>query len=241
MKVKLRKPLDNILREEKLIIPHPAYPPVPPGHSKPLPDTSKKEDRGDVLTIKLGKKGGRPGLQDNTPSRGQCRPLQRQPAKRPHPCRDLGEEKVAQWPGHGRPRHLRMPPRPKEAPHYSGPHTHQTSSSPPHANLCKRKRGAKAEMRSGSSRQNLPHNIIRRRGGEASQGPEHGNVSIEDARKALTKHSWRIRPPNGITVNPTAQEEAQVQVHEGTDGRLPGTGRQTEHTNKNYKRARKKL
>ena len=59
--------------------------------------------------------------------------------------------------------------------------------------------------------------------------------------QGLTKHSWRIRPPNGITLNPTAQEEAQVQVHEGTDGRLPGRGRQMEHTNINYKRVRKKL
>ena len=70
----------------------------------------------------------------------------------------------------------------------------------------------------------------------ASHGPEHDHINIEDARKALTKHSRRIPPTYGITVNPRAEEEAQVQTQEGT-----GTGRQTEHTNINYKRGLEKL
>ena len=83
MKVKLRKPLDNILREEKLIIPHPAYPPVPPGHSKPLPDTSKKEDRGDVLTIKLGKKEEGRGSKTTLPAEASAGPYNASPPRGP--------------------------------------------------------------------------------------------------------------------------------------------------------------
>ena len=100
---------------------------------------------------------------------------------------------------------------------------------------------AKAERRSKGPRQILPHNDIRQREGGASHGPEHNDINIEDARNALTKHSRRIFPPYDVTVNPWAEEEDQVQIQEGKGGNHVGTGRQTEHTNINYKMAQEKL
>ena len=67
---------------------------------------------------------------------------QHQPAKKPHPHRDLNEEKGPQLPGHGRARHPRPQPRPKEAPHSSRPPTCRTVSSTTHPKPCKQKGGA---------------------------------------------------------------------------------------------------
>ena len=113
----------NRLWEEEPIICNPARPLAHTGQVNPR---EKEEGRGSEPALPT-KAGEGPICPSN------------QPVKRPHPSRDLGEEKGPQRSRNGRLRHPRLQPRPKKAPHPTRTCTRQTSASPTHLEPCKRK------------------------------------------------------------------------------------------------------